>query len=125
MKQFNRQKGRIGESVAEEFLRKKGFNILFKNHQTRFGEIDIIASEKDVLVFVEVKAKTGNDFGYPEEMINKKKLRQIINTAQMFILSNKKLGFEKFRVDAVAIIFDENKVPQTINHYENLNLEFL
>lgn len=125
MKQFNREKGRVGEDIAANYLIEKGFSILYKNHQTRFGEIDIIASINRVLVFVEVKAKTGEDFGMPEEMINKSKIRQIINTAQMFILTNQKLGFEKYRIDAVAIVLDENKKPIRIKHYENLNLEFL
>ena len=66
MKQFNLQKGSRGEEEAARYLGQKGYQILERNHRTKFGELDIIASDKETLVFVEVKTKIGEDFGSPE-----------------------------------------------------------
>lgn len=60
MKNFNRQTGMLAENLAAEVLAEKGFQILERNFANRFGEIDIIAKDGDVLVFVEVKAKKGS-----------------------------------------------------------------
>ena len=77
IKQFNRKIGKDGEEIAAKFLLDKGYNILEKNYYTRFGEIDLIASKNDILVFVEVKLKQTEDFGTPEEMIGFSKLTQV------------------------------------------------
>ena len=68
-KQFNRIKGKDGEEIAVKFLRERGYQILEQNNSTKWGELDIIASKNDILIFVEVKLKTTEDYGTPEEMI--------------------------------------------------------
>src|SRR3989344_3014929 len=110
MKQYNRRKGAKGEELASQHLQKQGFKIIDTNWQTRFGELDIIASKGDILHFVEVKLKVGEHFGTPEEMINKRKLYQIRKTAEMYLLKNKQIRkvFTKFQIDAVAIVLSEN-----------------
>ena len=85
MKQFNRQTGRAGEGYAATYLEKKGYIILEQNFSNKFGEIDIIARDKHILVFVEVKTKIGSDFGIPEEMINSGKLQRVRNMATMYM----------------------------------------
>jgi len=102
-------------------LIKKGYQIIKSNFQTRFGELDIVASKDNFLVFVEVKLKTGIDFGLPEEMINPKKLQQVQRTAEAFLLQNNNLKteFKQYRIDAICITLDNNEINK-INHYENL-----
>jgi putative endonuclease len=121
MKQFNYKKGKQGEEIARDFLIKKGYQIIKSNFQTRFGELDIVASKDNFLVFVEVKLKTGIDFGLPEEMINPKKLQQVQRTAEAFLLQNNNLKteFKQYRIDAICITLDNNEINK-INHYENL-----
>ena len=93
MKSFNKQTGFIGEDLATEALKKKDYQILERNFSNKFGEIDIIAKDKtrsassgqDILVFVEVKTKKGEEFGSPEEMINTKKLWKIRNMANLYM----------------------------------------
>lgn len=81
MKQQNYAKGRNGESMAKDFLIYKNFRFIESNYQNKIGEIDLVMSDKDVLVFVEVKLKVGDKYGQPEEMINRSKLTQIRRVA--------------------------------------------
>ncbi|RUM49688.1 MAG: YraN family protein [Hydrogenothermus sp.] len=100
------------ENLAVNYLKNKGYKIIKQNFYTKYGEIDIIAKNKDTLVFVEVRSKSYNKFGNPEETIDKTKQRKIINTAKVF-LKNYNLDFEEIRFDVIAIL-EEN-----INHIEN------
>ena len=71
---------------------------------------------------MEVKAKMGDNFGTPEEMITRHKINQVIRTAQSYLLKNKSVSnkYSQFRVDAVCVVFDDNKEEIRINHYENI-----
>ncbi len=122
MKQFNYQTGKTGETIAADFLIQKGFKIIDKNFHTRFGEIDLIATYKGKLIFIEVKLKVGDRFGTPEEMINKAKIMQVKKTAQMYILKNPEIAskYPSYRVDAVCIVLNQDKSVERITHYENL-----
>ena len=123
MKIFNFQKGKAGEGLARDFLSKNGYQILKSNFQNRFGEIDLVASKDKILVFVEVKLKIGEQFGLPEEMITPGKIRQIEQTAQVFLQQNLALAkaYLQYRIDAVCIVLDENQNVKRINHYENIS----
>jgi putative endonuclease len=116
MKQYNYKKGRQGEEVAKEYLIKKGFNFIEANFEVDIGEIDLIMSDKDRLVFVEVKYKSDDKFGIPEEMIDKRKLAQIKRVAEIYLLKNPKMRklFIKYRIDAVCILGEK------IRYYPNL-----
>ncbi len=116
MKKFNRQTGALGESVAVTHLQKKGYTILEQNFRNKFGEIDIIARDKQVLVFVEVKTKIGDDFGIPEEMINPSKLQRVRNMATIYMKGEQMIC----RIDVVAIILDEENHVMRLTHYENV-----
>ncbi len=122
MKQFNRQRGSEGEEIAAKYLVENGFEIIDRNFGNKFGEIDLITTHENKLVFVEVKLKIGDRFGTPQEMINKNKIRQIRKTAQLFLLQNPQIGeqFPLHRLDAVCIVLNEDKTIQSIKHYENL-----
>jgi putative endonuclease len=123
MKQLNFQKGKFGETIAKDFLLKKGYKIISQNFQNRFGEIDLIAADGQVLVFVEVKSKVGQNFGSPEEMINQRKIQQIKNQALVFLQQNPRISaqYPQQRIDAVCIVLNENDYSvKSINHYQNI-----
>lgn len=122
IKTENYNKGKNGEEKARDFLMKKGFGLIEMNYENNIGEIDLIMTDKDWLVFVEVKLKVGDRFGIPEEMINKKKLAQIKRVAESYlVLENIKIKqFEKYRIDAVCIVLNESGDTERINHYDNI-----
>lgn len=118
----NYKKGKEGEEIAREFLIEKGFKLIQSNYSNDLGEIDLIMSDKDWLVFVEVKLKFGDKYGTPEEMINKNKLRQVRRVAESFLVLESPMAkiFSKYRIDAVCIVLNEDKTVRSIKCYENL-----
>jgi len=116
--------GKIGEKLAREFLKKQGYKILEQNYRTRFAEIDLIAEKssgffgKPVLVFVEVRAKVGENFGSPEDTINKQKLWKVLQNAKSYA------GFKKWqgacRIDAVCIVLNKDFSVGRLTHHENI-----
>lgn len=116
MKALNRETGRLAENLATEALIKKGYQILERNFSNRFGEIDIIAKDQDILVFVEVKAKKGVEFGMPEEMINSYKLQKIRHMATIYMKGESL----PCRIDVVAIVLSPTNDLVRLNHYENV-----
>lgn len=117
-KQFNRIKGKLGEELASKFLIDNGYKIIDQNNSTKFGELDIIASKNEILVFVEVKFKQTEDYGTPEEMIGQNKLSQVRRTAELYLLTNPDIEkqFQKYQIDAICIVEETGR----ISHYENL-----
>lgn len=116
MKQFNRDTGSKAEELAVQELRKKGYTILERNFSNKFGEIDIIAQDHDTLVFVEVKAKTGSEFGLPEEMVGPGKLARIRNMATLYMNGQ----ILPCRIDVIAIVLGDNGEVLRLTHYENV-----
>lgn len=116
MKIFNRQVGSVGEKAAENYLLKKGYKIISRNLTTRFGEIDLIARDHDILVFVEIKTKKGVDFGPPEEMFTKSKYEKVKRMATTYLEGRE----VPCRIDMVAVVLDSGNFPISINHYENV-----
>ena len=94
--------GRDGESAALNFLKKKGYRILEKNFRTKVGEIDIIAEQDGVIVFVEVKARADHEFGHPFNALTPAKQKKIIQTAQSFLV-RKRISDKTLRFDVVAL----------------------
>jgi len=92
------------ESTAAEFLQKNGYRIIVRNYRCGFGEIDIIASERRTICFVEVKARSSARFGLPEEAITDSKKRHIVKTALTY-LNDKKLNSQKARFDVLSITY--------------------
>lgn len=94
--------GRHGENLACRFLKSNGYKIIEKNFRTRFGEIDIVAEEKGVVCFVEVKARTETSYGLPEEFVDKRKQVKIVKTAQAYI-KQKNIKSRDMRFDIVSV----------------------
>ena len=95
--------GNKGEEVALRYLKKKGYRIIEQNYVCKMGEMDIIAKEKDTLVFIEVKTRRSMDFGPPQLAVTPFKQRQMSKVALCF-LKEKKLENVKARFDVVAIL---------------------
>ena len=104
--------GARGEKLACEFLRRRGYKILYRNFRARRGgEVDVICRDNDTLVFVEVKTRTGEDFGRPFEAVNVAKQRLISRGALAWLqlLDNPDI---LFRFDVVEIILAEGAQPR-------------
>jgi putative endonuclease len=109
-----RSKGNQYEELAEKFLLEKHFEIIARNFHIHHGEIDIIAKEKTTLVFVEVKARTNDTFGSPEESITPKKQQALRKTADGFIFKHPEIQFIESRFDVIAI--EEHNGKTEIRH---------
>ncbi len=110
--------GKEGERIAKEFLRRKGFSILQENYRTPFGEIDIIAREKDVIVFVEVKTRADLTFGSPFEAVNRRKKEKIKNVALCYMKRLKKECPARFDVLSINIDDGREKIEHIRDAFE-------
>jgi putative endonuclease len=101
-----RMKGEIAERIAGAFLRKQGYTILETNFHFGRGEIDIIARDRNVLVFVEVKSKQSDQDGRPEDEVDKRKQSQVRRIAEGYLHVHD-IRDVACRCDVVAIVGDE------------------
>jgi len=101
--------GELGEEYASKLLVDNGYKILEKNFRSKLGEIDLIAQDKDVLVFVEVKTRWSRKFGLPEESVTPRKINKIKRIIEYYLLSHKNLA-KKLRIDVVAIEVEGGRV---------------
>lgn len=108
----NKQKGKLGEDLAAKYLKKKGYEIIARNYKNSYGEIDIIAAHSGYLIFVEVKARSSQEFGRPAEAVNNHKQRKISQVASGYI-HVKRLYDADVRFDIVEVCDGQ------INHIEN------
>lgn len=99
--------GKIGEDVIAEYVKRLGYKILERNFECKLGEIDIIAKDKDELVFIEVKTRTGINYGEASEAITKYKKRHLLNSIKYY-LYKRNLEDEFVRID-VAEVYVEGK----------------
>lgn len=95
--------GRKGERMACRFLMRQGFDILARRYRGRRGEIDLIAFEAIMLVFIEVKTRASRDFGDPWEFVGWEKQQSLRLAAEEFI-ARYDLGQHTYRFDVVAVI---------------------
>ena len=98
--------GKKGEEKAIRFLKKRGYRLIEKNYVCKMGEMDIIAKEKDTLVFIEVKTRTSTLFGPPQLAVHSSKQRQLSKVALNY-LKEKQLEDVKARFDVVAILLEQ------------------
>ena len=99
--------GKRSEIIASEFLKHKGYKMLEVNYKNKVGEIDVIAKDKDYLVFVEVKARTSQKFGHPLDAIDERKQQKIHAVASLYMVKHGKYG-TNCRFDAISILGFEN-----------------
>lgn len=111
-----RQKGNLGEDKACAFLEKNGYKILERNFRVRDGEIDIIASKGDYLVFVEVKSLPGGTLETLSHELNSKKQKKIIKTSKCYLEKHRQYSNRYIRYDVLAI---DVPVLDPVHHIEN------
>lgn len=110
--------GRFGEEQAAKYLRKNGYRIVEMNLRCRLGEIDIIAENREYLVFVEVKLRKNADFAEAREFVTYSKQRRIIATAQLWLTQHE--SDKQPRFDVVEVYAPGGaRGALTINHIEN------
>lgn len=97
--------GSIGEQIASSYLLTNHFKILERNFRARYGEIDIVALDGPTLVFVEVKTRSTPAYGSPESSVTPRKLREIIQTGEYYLLLHPKQT-RNMRIDVIAIMLD-------------------
>ena len=113
MKEFNKVYGGFGETKAKEYLENKKYQILATNYRSKIGEIDIIAKDKDTIVFVEVKYKESLRFGCPREMVTYAKQNKIRKVALGYLQSKGLFDKVNIRFDVIDILGDK------ITHIQN------
>lgn len=106
----NVKKGKSGEELAAVYLRDKGYQIIFRNFHSKYGELDIVAKKNNLLVFVEVKTRTQDLFGTPGEAVDNRKQRHMNYVANYFI--------HQFGFHHIDMRFDVIEVQ--LNHIENV-----
>ncbi len=108
----NKIKGDFGEKQAQNYVKKLGYQILETNYKTKFGEVDIIAKDKEIIVFIEVKSRNSLKYGRPSEAVTLYKQNKIRQVAQFYIIKNNLIS-NYIRFDVLEILDNE------INHILN------
>ena len=107
----NKVLGAFGEEIACNYLKSNGYRILERNFSCRAGEVDIIASQDDMIVFVEVKTRSSERYGSPSEAVSAAKQGKIVKTALYYMQSKRLLDY-MCRFDVIEII------PEVENRYQ-------
>ncbi len=113
-----RDTGILGEKLAKDFLKKRGYRIYETNYRCPEGEVDIVARHKDSLVFIEVRSKRSLEFGSPEESITPTKMERLRAVAAHYRQTHNNLP-SLWRIDVVAVEIDQKGKPLRIEIIEN------
>ena len=113
-----KETGNLGEKLARDFLKKKGYLILQTNYRSPYGEIDIIARHNDYLVFVEVRTKKSAEFGIPEESITTAKKHRLVAASTYYQQTHVDLP-SSCRIDVVAVELNRRGKLSRIEVIEN------
>jgi putative endonuclease len=111
----NQKVGKWGEDAVAAYLAERGYEILTRNARTPYGEIDIVAKQADIYVFIEVKTRTSHKMGLPEESVNPRKQAHMLACAEHYAAEN---GIDHWQIDVISV---EGKVglEPKITHFEN------
>lgn len=118
LKTYRQRFGSWGEAVAATTISAAGYEVIGQNVRTPYGEIDIIAQRGETMVFFEVKTRSKDDFGKPEEAIDAKKIEHLINAALYFIEQRNFNG--EWRIDLIAIRASMGQTDPEIEWFENV-----
>ncbi len=111
----NQRIGKWGEWIAEEYLKQQSYEIVERNARTPYGEIDIIAKQAEVVVFIEVKTRTSNKMGLPEESITARKRQHMIAAAEHYAAEHE---IDDWQIDVISIEGKPGTQPK-ITYFEN------
>jgi putative endonuclease len=109
-----RARGREAEALAAAWLEARGYRVLARNHALRLGEVDLVCEKERVLCFVEVRSRTGDAHGGPEETVDRRKARRVVLAAADWLDRNDGAGRD-VRFDVVAVTFGDG--PARIVHF--------
>lgn len=101
--------GRIGENIIADYITKLGYKVVERNFKCNQGEIDIIAKDKEELVFIEVKTRTDISYGEASEAVTNTKKRHLINSIKYYIYKQK-LENQPIRIDVAEVYINKGKV---------------
>ena len=118
MKKYNKAIGAYGETIARDFLTTNGYKILDMNYRNRYGEIDIICKNNNIIIFCEIKSRYTDTFGSPIESITYYKQRQIIKLSEIYLLYKKYQNYN-VRYDVIEIIFNNKNASFKLNHLKD------
>lgn len=112
------EKGKLGEKIARDFLVKKGYKIVRHRFYARQGEIDLIGLKDDLIVFIEVKTRTSDAFGSPEQSINQAKIAKIDRVVSRFF--SRYPAYRKYLpcFDVISVELAKNQAQ--VRHYKNI-----
>lgn len=110
--------GRWGEAIAAEYLSQRGYTILEHNARTPYGELDLVASQGGMLVFVEVKTRASRSLGPPEISVTTNKQAHLLSAAKSYLQDRPNLQYD-WRIDVIAVLRLPGQLPQ-IDHFENI-----
>lgn len=99
--------GRTGEAMAVAYFQEQGYRILHQNWRHAHWEVDIIAEKDQVLHFIEVKTRRSRQFGFPEDNVDEKKIRNLINAGEEYMYQNPQWKRIQFNILAISILRDE------------------
>ena len=111
----NQKVGKWGEDVSSEYLLKNGYKVIGRNARTPYGEIDIVAKKGEIIIFIEVKTRTSNKMGLPEESITAKKREHMIACAEHYAMENE---IDNWQIDVISIEGKLGTEP-VITYFEN------
>lgn len=116
---YNQRLGRLGENIACRYLKKNHYQILARNYRAAAGEIDVVARKDGVFHFIEVKARTNESFGWPEEAVNDEKFEKIAAVAEQYLAE---IEIEAdWQIDILSLIIDRKKRTAAVSHLKNIS----
>jgi len=110
--------GRWGEQIAADYLVNKGFRLLGRNVRTPYGEIDLLCQRESQIVFVEVKTRTSNTFGYPEDSVTPRKQAHMLSSAEHYLQEHE--IDNDWQCDVIAVEGSPGGKAPRITHFENV-----
>jgi putative endonuclease len=111
----NQRIGRWGEEVAAEYLTQRGCEVIARNARTPYGEIDILAKQGEIVIFVEVKTRTSNKMGLPEESITPRKRQHMLDAAEHYAAEHE---IDHWQIDVISVEGKPGNEPK-ITYFEN------
>lgn len=110
--------GEWGENQARCHLETRGYVFIERNFRVSEGEIDLVMQDGDIVVFVEVKTRTSDSFGTPEESVSREKRKRLMRAAWAYLQERERID-ASWRIDVVAIEASPNWTIQRLDHYQS------
>jgi putative endonuclease len=106
------KKGKEGEDMAARFLKENGYEIIRRNYRYKQSEIDLIVKKDNWLIFVEVKLRSSDAYGYPEDFVDYKKAKNIIDGAEQYTYENDWQGNVRYDIVSIRLLKDKTEIIQ-------------